>query len=111
MKPNRLVTLYNKDGTTLLLVPATKLSAPVIIAEGVTHIAAGALGSDAVTVYSRRSIAQGIVTAEDDDTVTVAYYSENDPYADGAPPAGEYEYWRYIDGVPVIWEKQPEVTE
>lgn len=101
--------LYNKAGTTLLLVPATKLSAPVIIAEGVTHIAAGALGSDAVTVYSRRSIDQGGVTVEDG--TVVAYYSENDPYADGAPPAGEYEYWRYIDGVPVIWEKQAEVTE
>ena len=101
--------LYNKDVTTLLLVPATKLSAPVIIAEGVTHIAAGALGSDAVTVYSRRSIDQGGVTVEDG--TVVAYYSENDPYADGAPPAGEYEYWRYIDGVPVIWEKQAEVTE
>ena len=96
--------LYNKAGTTLLLVPATKLSAPVIIADSVTHIAAGALGSDAVTVYSKRSIAQGIVTVEDG--TVVAYYSESDPYADGAPPAGEYVYWRYIDGVPVIWEKQ-----
>ena len=101
--------LYDKAGTTLLLVPATKLSAPVIIADGVTRIAAGALGSDAVTVYSRRSIAQGSVTVEDG--TVVAYYSESDPYADGAPPAGEYVYWRYIDGVPVLWEKQPEVTE
>lgn len=96
--------LYDKAGNTLLLVPATKLSAPVIIADSVTHIAAGALGSDAVTVYSKRSIAQGIVTVEDG--TVVAYYSESDPYADGAPPAGEYVYWRYIDGVPVIWEKQ-----
>ena len=101
--------VYDKEGTTLLLVPATKLSAPVIIAEGVTAIAAGALGNNPVTVYSRRSIAQGIVTVEDG--TVVAYYSESDPYADGAPPAGEYVYWRYIDGVPVIWEKQPEVTE
>ena len=97
-----------KDGTTLLLVPATKLSAPVIIADGVTNIAAGALGSDEVTVYSRRSIAQGRVTAEDP-TVTVAYYSADDPYADGAAPEGKY--WHEVEGKPVIWEKQPEVTE
>lgn len=101
--------LYDKAGTTLLLVPATKLSAPVIIADGVTSIAAGALGSDEVTVYSW-STAQGSVTAKDP-TVTVAYYSENDPYADGAPPAGEYVYWRMVGDEPKIWEKQPEVTE
>lgn len=94
-------------GTTLLLVPATKLSAPVIIADGVTNIAAGALGSDPVTVYSE-SIRWGSVTAEDD-TVTVAYYSESDPYADGAAPEGKY--WHEVEGVPVIWEKQTEVTE
>ena len=98
--------LYNKAGTTLLLVPATKLSAPVIIADGVKSIAAGALGSDAVTVYSW-STAQGSVTA-DDPTVTVAYYSASDPYADGAAPVGEY--WHEVEDKPVIWEKQPEVT-
>lgn len=101
--------LYDKAGTTLLLVPATKLSAPVIIADGVTNIAAGALGSDAVTVYSRRSIAQGSVTVEDPTTVTVAYYSADDPYADGEAPEGVY--WHEVEGKPVIWEKQPEVTE
>ncbi|HIU99041.1 MAG TPA: leucine-rich repeat protein [Candidatus Limadaptatus stercoripullorum] len=100
--------LYDKAGTTLLLVPATKLSAPVIIADGVTRIAAGALGSDAVTVYSRRSIDQGSVTAEDT-TVTVAYYSADDPYANGEAPEGVY--WHEVEGKPVIWEKQPEVTE
>ena len=99
--------LYDKAGTTLLLVPATKLSAPVIIADSVTRIAAGALGSDAVTVYSE-STAHGSVTAVPD-TVTVAYYSENDPYADGA--ATEGVYWHEVEGKPVIWEKQPEVTE
>ena len=82
--------LYDKAGTTLLLVPATKLSAPV-----------------AVTVYSR-STAQGSVKA-DDPTVTVAYYSADDPYADGADPEGVY--WHEVERVPVIWEKQPEVTE
>lgn len=95
-------------GTTLLLVPATKLSAPVIIADSVTNIAAGALGSDAVTVYSRRSIAQGRVTAEDT-TVTVAYYSADDPYADGEAPEGVY--WHEVEGKLEIWKKQPEVTE
>ncbi len=100
--------LYDKAGTTLLLVPATKLSAPVIIADSVTRIAAGALGSDPVTVYSRRSIAQGSVTVEDP-TVTVAYYSADDPYADGE--ATEDKYWHEDGGVPVLWEKQPEVTE
>ena len=95
--------LYDKAGTTLLLVPATKLSAPVIIADSVTRIAAGALGSDAVTVYSRRSIDQGSVTAEDT-TVTVAYYSADDPYADGE--ATEDKYWHEDGGVPVLWEKQ-----
>lgn len=99
--------LYNKAGNTLLLVPATKLSAPVIIADSVTRIVAGALGSDAVTVYSESTL-QGSVTAEDD-TVTVAYYSESDPYANGAAPEGAY--WHEVEGVPVIWEKQPEVTE
>ena len=99
--------LYNKAGTTLLLVPATKLSAPVIIAEGVTAIAAGALGSDEITVYSRRSIDKGSVTA--DPTVTVAYYSADDPYAGGAAPEGVF--WHEVEGKPVIWEKQPEVTE
>lgn len=98
--------LYNKAGTTLLLVPATKLSAPVIIAEGVTNIATGALGNNPVTVYSW-SIDQGSVTVEDG--TVVAYYSESDPYAGGAAPAGVY--WREVEGVPVIWEKQPEVTE
>ncbi len=92
--------LYNKAGTTLLLVPATKLSAPVIIAEGVTHIAAGALGSDAVTVYSRRSIDQGVTV---EDGTVVAYYSASDPYAGGAAPEGVY--WREVEGKPVIWEK------
>ena len=101
--------LYNKAGTTLLLVPATKLSAPVIIADSVTRIAAGALGSDAVTVYSRRSIAQGSVTVEDTTTVTVAYYSADDPYADGEAPEGVY--WHEVEGKLEIWEKQPEVTE
>lgn len=100
--------LYDKAGTTLLLVPATKLSAPVIIADSVTRIVAGALGSDAVTVYSRRSIDQGSVTAEDT-TVTVAYYSADDPYANGADPEGVY--WHEVEGVPKIWEKQTEVTE
>ena len=98
--------LYNKDGTTLLLVPATKLSAPVIIADGVTNIAAGAV-ADGVTVYSMSTV-QGSVTAEDP-TVTVAYYSESDPYAGGADPEGVY--WREVEGKPVLWEKQPEVTE
>ena len=98
--------LYDKAGTTLLLVPATKLSDPVIIADDVTNIAAGALGSDAVTVYSR-STAQGSVKA--DPTVTVAYYSADDPYAEGAAPVGAY--WHEVEGKPVIWEKQPEVTE
>lgn len=99
--------LYDKAGTTLLLVPATKLSAPVIIAAGVKSIAAGALGNNAVTVYSR-STAQGSVNA-DDPTVTVAYYSADDPYAEGAAPEGAY--WHDDEGVPVLWEKQPEVTE
>ena len=99
--------LYNKAGTTLLLVPATKLSAPVIIAAGVTNIAAGALGSDEVTVYSE-STRWGSVTAVPD-TVTVAYYSADDPYADGEPPEGVY--WHEVEGKPVIWEKQPEATE
>lgn len=98
--------LYDKAGTTLLLVPATKLSAPVIIAGSVTRIVAGAV-ADGVTVYSMSTV-QGSVTAEDT-TVTVAYYSENDPYADGAAPTGEY--WRWVGGEPKIWEKQPEVTE
>lgn len=102
--------LYDKAGTTLLLVPATKRSAPVIPAD-VEVIAAGALGNNAFRVYVySMSTVQGSVTAKDP-TVTVAYYSENDPYADGAPPAGEYVYWREVEGVPVIWEKQPEVTE
>ena len=100
--------LYNKAGTTLLLVPATKLSAPVIIADSVTRIAAGALGSDPVTVYSE-STRWGSVTAEDATTVTVAYYSADDPYAAGAAPEGVY--WHEDGGVPVLWEKQPEVTE
>ena len=101
--------LYDKAGTTLLLVPATKRSAPVIPAD-VEHIAAGALGNNAfrVYVYSRRSIAQGRVTA-DDPTVAVAYYSADDPYADGEDP--EDVYWHEDGGVPVLWEKQPEVTE
>lgn len=99
--------LYDKAGTTLLLVPATKLSAPVIIADGVENIAAGALGSDAVTVYSRSTV-QGSVNAVDP-TVTVAYYSADDPYAEGAAPAGEY--WHEVEGKLEIWEKQPEVTE
>lgn len=99
--------LYDKAGTTLLLVPATKLSAPVIIADGVTRIVAGALGSDEVTVYSE-STEQGSVTAVPD-TVTVAYYSESDPYADGAAPEGVY--WHEVEGKLEIWEKQPEVTE
>ena len=99
--------LYDKEGTTLLLVPATKLSAPVIIAAGVKSIAAGALGNNAVTVYSR-STAQGSVTAVDP-TVTVAYYSADDPYAEGADPEGVY--WHEVERKPVIWEKQPEVTE
>ena len=93
--------LYNKDGTTLLLVPV-KYEDALIIAKGVTAIAAGALGSDAVTVYSMSTV-WGIVTAEDG-TVTVAYYSENDPYADGDPGEGEY-YWRWVGDEPVIWEK------
>ena len=101
--------LYNKAGNTLLLVPATKLSAPVIIADSVTRIAAGALGSDPVTVYSRRSIDQGSVTVEDPTTVTVAYYSADDPYADGEDPEGVY--WHEVEGKLEIWEKQPEVTE
>ncbi len=95
-------------GTTLLLVPATKLSAPVIIADSVTRIAAGALGSDEVTVYSE-STRWGSVTVDDPTTVTVAYYSADDPYADGEAPAGKY--WHEVEGKPVIWEKQPEVTE
>lgn len=99
--------LYDKDGTTLLLVPATKLSAPVIIADSVTNIAAGALGSDEVTVYSRSTV-QGSVTAEDT-TVTVAYYSADDPYADGEAPEGVY--WHEVEGKLEIWKKQPEVTE
>ena len=99
--------LYDKAGTTLLLVPATKLSDPVIIADGVTNIAAGALGSDAVTVYSR-STAQGSVNAVDP-TVTVAYYSADDPYAEGADPEGVF--WHEVEGEPVLWEKQLEVTE
>lgn len=96
--------LYDKAGTTLLLVPATKLSAPVRIAAVVTNIAAGALGSDPVTVYSW-STEWNSVVAEDTTTVTVAYYSENDPYANGAAPEGAY--WHEVEGVPVIWEKQP----
>lgn len=94
--------LYNKAGTTLLLVPATKLADPVIIAEGVTAIAAGALGNNPVTVYSW-STTQGSVAASD--SVTVAYYAADDPYADGAAPEGVY--WREVEGKPVIWEKQP----
>ena len=92
--------LYDRFVTELIFVPATKLSAPVI-PTGVKRIAAGALGNKDVTVYSMSTV-WGIVTAEDS-TVTVAYYSENDPYAGGAAPAGVY--WRYIDGVPKIWEK------
>ena len=92
--------LYDRFVTELIFVPATKLSAPVI-PTGVKRIAAGALGNKDVTVYSR-STAQGSVTAVDP-TVTVAYYSADDPYAGGAAPAGVY--WRYIDGVPKIWEK------
>ena len=99
--------LYDKAGTTLLLVPATKLSDPVIIADRVTRIVAGALGSEEITVYSR-STAQGSVNA-DDPTVTVAYYSADDPYAEGAAPEGAY--WHEDEGKLVIWEKQPEVTE
>lgn len=101
--------LYDKAGTTLLLVPATKRSAPIIIADGVTRIVKGALGSDAVTVYSRRSIAQGSVTVEDPTTVTVAYYSADDPYANGEAPEGVY--WHEVEGKLEIWKKQPEVTE
>ena len=93
--------LYDRFVTELIFVPATKLSAPVI-PTGVKRIAAGALGSDAVTVYSMSTV-WGIVTAEDG-TVTVAYYSENDPYADGDPGEGEY-YWRWVGDEPVIWEK------
>ena len=51
---------------------------------------------------------QGSVNAVDP-TVTVAYYSADDPYADGADSEGVY--WHEVEGVPVIWEKQPEVTE
>ena len=95
--------LYNKAGNTLLLVPATKLSAPVIIAAGVKSIAAGALGNNAFRVYVySMSTDQGSVNAVDP-TVTVAYYSESDPYADGADPEGVY--WRWVEGVPKIWEK------
>ena len=94
--------LYNKAGNTLLLVPATKRSDHVIIADSVTDIAAGALGSDPVTVYSE-STRWGSVTAEDTTTVTVAYYSESDPYADGAAPEGKY--WHEVEGKPVLWEK------
>lgn len=100
--------LYDKAGTTLLLVPATKLSAPVRIAAVVTNIAAGALGSDDITVYSW-STEWNSVVAEDTTTVTVAYYSADDPYADGADPEGVY--WHEDEGKPVIWEKQSEVTE
>lgn len=100
--------LYDKLGTTLLLVPATKLSAPVIIAAVVTNIAAGALGSDPVTVYSW-STEWNSVVAEDTTTVTVAYYSADDPYADGEAPEGVY--WHEVEGKLEIWEKQPEVTE
>ena len=100
--------LYDKAGTTLLLVPATKLSAPVIIAAVVTNIAAGALGSDPVTVYSW-STEWNSVVAEDTTTVTVAYYSADDPYADGEAPEGVY--WHEVEGKLEIWEKQPEVTE
>ena len=100
--------LYNKAGTTLLLVPATKRSAPVIPAD-VEHIAAGALGNNAFRVYVySMSTDQGSVNAVDP-TVTVAYYSADDPYADGADPEGVY--WHEVEGVPVIWEKQPEVAE
>ncbi len=100
--------LYNKAGTTLLLVPATKRSDPVIPAD-VEVIAAGALGNNAFRVYVySMSTDQGSVTAEDG-TVTVAYYSENDPYASGAAPEGVY--WHEVEGKPVIWEKQPEDTE
>lgn len=100
--------LYGNEGTTLLLVPATKLSDHVIIADSVTRIVAGALGSDEVTVYSE-STRWGSVTVEDTTTVTVAYYSADDPYANGAAPEGVY--WHEVEGKPVIWEKQPEVTE
>lgn len=100
--------LYNKAGNTLLLVPATKRSAPVIPAD-VEHIAAGALGNNAFRVYVySMSTDQGSVNAVDP-TVTVAYYSADDPYADGADPEGVY--WHEVEGVPVIWEKQPEVAE
>ena len=98
--------LYDKFVTELIFVPAAKLADPVIIADGVESIAAGALGSDEITVYSR-STAQGSVTA--DPTVTVAYYSADDPYAGGAAPEGVF--WHEVEGKPVIWEKQPEVTE
>ena len=92
--------LYDKAGTTLLLVPATKRSAPVIPAD-VEHIAAGALGNNAFRVYVySMSTDQGSVSAVDP-TVTVAYYSESDPYADGADPEGVY--WHEVEGVPVIW--------
>lgn len=94
--------LYDKAGTTLLLVPATKLSAPVRIAAVVTNIAAGALGSDPVTVYSW-STEWNSVVAEDTTTVTVAYYSADDPYANGE--ATEGVYWHEVEGKPVIWEK------
>ena len=93
--------LYDKFVTELIFVPATKLSAPVI-PTGVKRIAAGALGNKDVTIYSMSTV-WGSVTAEDG-TVTVAYYSENDPYADGDPGEGEY-YWRWVEGVPKIWEK------
>ena len=99
--------LYDKAGTTLLLVPATKLSAPVIIADSVTRIAAGALGSDAVTVYSWSTELNSV--AAEDDTVTVAYYSADDPYANGEAPEGVY--WHEVEGKLEIWKKQPEVTE
>lgn len=42
------------------------------------------------------------------DKVTVCYYSESDPYADGTAVDGN-TYWRYAEGLPVVWEAPAEL--
>lgn len=42
------------------------------------------------------------------DNVTICYYSESDPYADGTAVDGK-TYWHYQEGLPVVWEAPAEL--